>query len=139
MNDHANKPAITDHEVAVALGAFAHNVEAQMPETDEEILAMFEAMDPATLPMPDIRKFEALLKAEPTNLAGVVARAAGLLEKIGMKLNLAVTASGLTPSQCLPMAARGGRKKITPEMDRKVEAARNNSRKRKRKGPDATA
>lgn len=96
MNDiHAQK-SLSDEKLEAALGAFARNLEAQMPTNDQEVLELFQAQDLAHVPQPDAAQFKTLLEAEQGRRAKTVGSRARKLVKTFHKQ---FSSLGLTAAQ----------------------------------------
>jgi hypothetical protein len=127
MKDLSPKNRITVREVEAALSGFAHDLEARMPDTDEEIMAMFKAIDPAALAQPNVEKFKRIMamKLQGPRKAAFGAKVGEIIRKLVPKVQSPPTA------EFQPIAARKG-KKMTPEQRKKIEEIKNAGRQKKK-------
>ena len=76
-------PNLTSQDVEAALHAHALNLEAQFPETDEDIAAFFKTLDETKVPTPNVSKFMKTLAAAE---GGKPAQKKGILETLREKM-----------------------------------------------------
>lgn len=64
MRNMDSNEAFGEKDLERLLHIFATTADAQLPDTDEEIAAFFQALDVSNVPTPNVRKFENLLSRE---------------------------------------------------------------------------